>query len=75
MIQQEEDSFDISKIEREKQLQSSFPPFNQSATVISDVYNVTDLIEQHLLDRLTNESIEILNTDLKNIPYVFRFFF
>lgn len=66
-----EDTFAIKKIEQEEYLKSMIPPVNRNAKTLSEVYNVTDLIDPILFDRMDEEAHALLKTPFSDIPLVF----
>lgn len=44
------------------------PKFNEAAKALSEVYQVTDLVPQNLLDRLDEEATMVHSTPVENLP-------
>lgn len=66
------DNFDLSQAEREQHLESMVPPMNKEAKRLNEVYRLTDLIPESLLNRLDSEAMQLLQTKIEEIPLVHR---
>lgn len=64
----EKDEFDHGTAEREEQQKAMLPTFNATATKLGDVYTLTDLISDDLLNRLESDAIEVLKSSREELP-------
>lgn len=64
----EKDTFDDGQLQRQSHLEAIAPPLNKNAKELSNVYNISELIGENLLERLENEALEVLKTSPENLP-------
>lgn len=58
-----EDDFDKKRLIGELFLESRIPRMNRSAETINEVYQITDLIDASLLNRMDDEALAVLNIE------------
>lgn len=63
-----EDEFDKAKIQQDQILEEMVPQMNKDATKLVDVYKLTDLIENEVLDSLSEEAVTVLKTSAEDLP-------
>lgn len=49
---------------------SIVPPINMTASSLEEVYDVNKLVRENLINRLDDEVVALLETDINDIPYV-----
>lgn len=65
-----DDEFDKGMKQRENDLKSMVPTCNKDATSLDEVYNLDDLIDEDLLQRLDNDAIRVLEFEDLSSMYV-----
>lgn len=58
-----EDEFDKKRLMGELFLESRIPKVNKNATTMLEVYQLEDLIDPSLLNRMDEEALAVLNID------------
>lgn len=62
------DSFDEHQKSREENVKSIFPKVNSEATKVKDVYLLENIISRDILSHLEIVAVELLKTDIKEVP-------
>lgn len=65
---EDDDKFDVSKIEQDQQLEQMVPKMNKEATKLIDVYRIDELIESDVLNSLDGDAVKLLKTPMKDLP-------
>lgn len=63
-----EDEFDKVKTEQDQILEDMVPKMNKEATKLVDVYRLTDLIGEEILDSLRDDAIKVLKASPADSP-------
>lgn len=58
-----EDEFDKKRLIGELFLESRLPRMNKTAVTINEIYQLTDLIDESLLNRMDDEALAVLNIE------------
>lgn len=58
-----EDDFDKKRLLGELFLESRIPKVNKTAVTINEIYQLSDLIDVSLLNRMDEEALAVLNID------------
>lgn len=58
-----EDEFDKKRLMGELFLESRIPKLNKTAVTINEIYQLSDLIDDSLLNRMDEEALAVLNIE------------
>lgn len=64
----EKDAFDVAQAEREEVMRTMVPKLNAEAKRLEDVYQLGDLIDEGLLQRMNDDALAVLNADRDDLP-------
>lgn len=58
-----EDEFDKKRLMGELFLESRIPKLNKTAATLNEIYQLSDLIDDSLLNRMDEEALAVLNIE------------
>lgn len=58
-----EDEFDKKRLMGELFMESRIPKLNKTAVTINEIYQLSDLIDDSLLNRMDEEALAVLNIE------------